>query len=340
MKSTITLFSLFAVTLAALLLGGCGPSDSGANAAPPTLRVNAIPSGFQGLVAELIAHYGFDEANGFKLEIVESAGQRGANFISMKTGQADLLTSNWIDAAINRRGGLGVKVIIPFMKWSNGWVVPSDSDIHGLGDFRGKRIGITNPGQLDWIITRLIAQKEFGFDPAEDATVTVAAPGLLSGFLAQGELDVILQYTEPALQMAKTDEYDQLFSVNEIMAEYGLAPAAPFTCFLQSEASMAAHPELGAAYFAAYQAAMDTLENDPAALDIVMEAFDIQDRASAAEIRDLVLANVYREIDPALTTACETLFRAFLETLGPDNLGVGELPEGTFAWVTEVVPPE
>jgi NitT/TauT family transport system substrate-binding protein len=313
---------------------GCGPApSSAARDELPTLRVVAIPSGFQGLIAELINHYELDRANGFQLRTIDSAGSRGANFIALKTGQADLLTSNWVDAAINRQGGLGVSVIIPFMKWSNGWVVPANSDIRSLADFRGKRIGVTNPNQLDWIITRVIAQRAHGFDPGEDATVTIAAPGLLSGLIEQDKLDVVLQYTEPALQMARSGDYRQLFSVNELMGLHGLAPAAPFTCFLLADTFREAHPEVPIAYFRAYQEALQRLHTDPAALDIVARAFDLTDPAQAVELRDMVLANVYQEIDPQVTAAAQELFGVFRDTLGSESLGIAELPPGVFQWV-------
>lgn len=316
--------------LCLLFFAGCTPSPDDTSADLPQIRLVFNPSGIQGLIPAIIESHDLDTRHGFELVPITSAGSRGANFIAVKTGQADLMTTNWIDTAINRRGGVDIKVIQPFLKWTNVFLAPADSDLIDLSQCRGLRIGITNQNSLDWTVARLATQRLYGFDISGENEITVASSGLLSGLIEQGNLDLILQYSEPAARMTQAGAYKAVTEVADLMAAAKLAPDAPLTCYVMTDDLLQRTPQAAEMFRAAYQDAVKLVTTDTTVDTLISEQFEITDPEQIALTRVRIAKSVFSETPARLPEACQALFEDFKSVLPTDQLGLDTLPEGLF----------
>ncbi len=167
--------------------------------AADAVRLGILPFGTVQWVAEVIRHDRLDARHGCALATVTLANN-DAGRVALMAGGADIVVSDWLFAAEQRQAGTKL-CFAPFSSATGGVMVAKDAPIRGLGDLRGKRLGVAG-GPLDksWIIVRAAAQATAGLDLASDASPVFGAPPLLDAKLRQGQLDADLTFWNFAAQ--------------------------------------------------------------------------------------------------------------------------------------------
>ncbi len=198
-----------------ILLAAAAPA-----ADPPVIRLGLLQFGTMQWLADIVRRHGLDAAHGFSLRPVVLANN-DAGRIALMAGSADMVLTDWLFAASQRRSGTELS-FAPFSSAAGGVIVPSGSPVHALADLRGRRLGVAG-GPLDrsWLLVQAAARARGISDLARSARVVYAAPPLLSAELRQGELDAVLTFWTFAATL-EADGYREAVSVADCTGALGL----------------------------------------------------------------------------------------------------------------------
>jgi NitT/TauT family transport system substrate-binding protein len=190
---------------------------------------------------------------------------------------------------------------------------------------RGKRVGIYTRGNIDWIVMRAVALKNYGFDLETSVTMQEGAITLLWGLLDQGRLDAAQMYNSLTPAMVATGKYRVLTTIRGLIEEMGL-PAAPFILYTVDMGYAAAHPANVRAFLAAYREAIGVLRsNDEVWIEHGHE-MKLDDPAVVGLFRDEARADMIDRFDVGAETDIRKTFNVLLATAGPEVMGMSTLP--------------
>jgi len=140
----------------------------------PTMRARFEHNGSPRYLLYTIKRFGFDRDHGFHLDVqlVSDALEDGIETVEaqLQEGHADLIDIDYISIARERAEGADIVAFHPYGRTVGGLVAPEDSDIDGLEDLSGKRIGVVRRLDKNWILTRAACREYHDFDPDETAT--------------------------------------------------------------------------------------------------------------------------------------------------------------------------
>lgn len=296
----------------------------------PQLRMDVVTTGTQSIPAFIIERLELDEKYGFELVVHQNAGGAGANWNALRAGQVDGILTNWMDIARNRQQGVAALGAVPFLRWGNGILVPTDSEVTGLENLQGLRIGVYNQNSLDWILIRMAAMELYGFDPEVENTITQGAPGLLIGLMNQGEVDAMLNYGDIITRMSGSEDFRIVFDVQQMLTALEMPSDTPFLYYAFTESFIEENPDVVAAYADAYEEAIQYInENDEVWQDIAVN-YDEDDPATIDRLmensRNKIAPRYYNEMEDDIRDLFVFLRAEFDERV----LGVNELPEQIF----------
>ncbi|RAH99349.1 ABC transporter substrate-binding protein [Acuticoccus sediminis] len=277
-----SLIALAAPILAAAVTGAllaAGP----AYAEGPVVRLALLKFGTVNWEADTIKREGYDEANGFTLEIVPFAGAN-ATQVALLSGDVDMSTGDWLFASRQRAMGAPM-TFIPYSTSMGGLMVPCDSGLKSLEDLEGKTIGVAG-GPLDksWLMLIGMAEGELGFDLKGRTRQVFGAPPLLAEKLRQGELDAALNYWHYNARL-ETEGYCELVSAQDAAEALGARGKLSAIGYIFNEEWADANPELVAGFLAASRAAKAHLLEDDAAWEPLREAMNAENDAVFETLR-------------------------------------------------------
>jgi NitT/TauT family transport system substrate-binding protein len=325
MKSCFVAAFVLAAALAAAV-----PSMAGENAADyqgdgGVLRLTNNAGGTNAFAVYTMQKFKLDKKYGFELQTIP-VGTSQAAMTALQSGGADVVIADLMILASLRHAGVKMIAIVPMFKWGDHVLVPTDSPIHNLGDFKGRKIGTDTRNDTTWFVIKAAAMKGYNLDLEKDATVQEGGVGLLRGLIEQGHLDATFMYNNITPAMTVTGKFRVLYQMRDLLAQLGLDGDVPFLFHAVAEDYAAAHPANIRAYLAAYREAVQILNvND----DIWMEVGRAQKMADAAipPLRDEMRADLMSKFEPTTEAAIRSMFDILLATAGPKVLGMSKLPD-------------
>lgn len=247
----------------ALLIGLC--SSSAAAEGLPTLSLSVLQYGTAHWELAHVQRRGLDRDQGFLLELRPVANLPASRLAltgaSVDGAVADLL---WVQSRYESDAHL---VFVPFSSRIGELVVAPDSDIVGLGDLVGKRIGVAGgPDSKGWILMQRVAADQ-GIDLAARNQIQYGAPPLLSEALKRGRLDAVVTYWHFAARLQAEGAGRSVMPLASLLAELSLEQNLPVLGYVFRADWSAEHRDLLARFASAIRQAKAELAADPAAWD-------------------------------------------------------------------------
>lgn len=313
------------MAVAALTLGLAGTVSA---QTAPTLKVAALKSGTVSWELDTIRHHRLDAKHGFRLEMVELAGD-AATKIAFQGGTADMMVSDWIWVARQRAAGRDYAAL-PYSKAVGGLLVPKTSTAASLSDLKGGKIGIAG-GPLDksWLLIQALARKQHGLDLAKEAEALFGAPPLIQQMALRGEMAAAINFWHFAARMEAAG-MRRLVDVADAARSLGLDPDLPLLGYVFKGEMARADPALIAGFAAASREAKRLLAGSDAEWDRLRPAMNVADDAEFIALRDGFREGIPAEAAIDEAAACKLL--ALLAAVGGEALvgAASTLPEGVF----------
>lgn len=297
----------------------------------PTIRAATLQIGTVNWELETIIDQGFDEANGFNLE-VQGYADNGATRVAVEGGEADMAVADWIWVARQRAAGKDY-TFIPYSKAVGGVLVPEDSEAQSLQDLAGGKVGIAG-GPLDksWLILRAYAEQEYGLDLKAETEQVFGAPPLIFKTGLSGDLDGAINFWHFLAKM-KAAGMRELISVEEAGTALGLNTDTPLLGYFMKDSFLEKHPGLAQQFYEASRAAKTYLSENESAWTDIRPMMNAQSDAQFEQLRSDWIAGIPARGPIDIEGANKML--ALMNDLGGEDL-VGEateIPGGLFAEV-------
>ena len=163
-----------------------------AASAADRIRIAAQKTGTLAWELDIIKAHGLDKKADLDIQVLELASTE-AGKIALRSGSADMIVSDWLWVAHERALG-DTLVFYPYTSQIGAVMVPTNSQIAGPADLKGKKLAIAG-GPLDksWLMLQAEARRQ-GLDLRTQANVVYGAPPLLSQKALQGENDATLTF--------------------------------------------------------------------------------------------------------------------------------------------------
>ena len=302
----------------------------------PVLRARFEHNGSPRYMLYTVKKLGLDHEHGFHLDVrlVSDELEGGMETVEarLQDGEADLIDIDYISTARERAEGAEIVAFHPYGRTVGGLVAPEETDIEGLTDLPGHRIGVVRRRDKNWILTRAACREYHGFDPDAEATPVEAGSKVgLTRMLREGEADAILQFWPIVPEITERGPYREVLPMADLVQRLSETDdRVPVSTFLTSESFLAERPDTLRGFKGAYRDVVDRLVTKDALWEDVGEKLMTYDdpiivRAVRDGWRDMVVRDWNRET----VRGMERLFDHLLDVAGPDALGVKHIPEGT-----------
>jgi NitT/TauT family transport system substrate-binding protein len=303
----------------------------------PTMRARFEHNGSPRYLLYTIKRFGFDHDHGFHLDVqlVSDALEDGIETVEaqLQEGHADLIDIDYISIARERAEGADIVAFHPYGRTVGGLVAPEDSDIDGLEDLSGKRIGVVRRLDKNWILTRAACREFHDFDPDETATPVEAGSKVeLTRMIEEGEVDAGFQFWQIIPEITETGPFENVMPVSELVQRLSETDdKLPLAAFLTSGEYLDEQRETVRAFADAYRDAVDKLvEDDEIWEEISEKLMSYDDPDVMRAVRDGWREMVVRDWDDEQVDGMYRLFDHLKSVAGAEALGVEEIPEGTF----------
>lgn len=188
-----------AVATSALVLSGCGGSDSdsasedaGASGGA-TVRLSALDQGTSGLALKVIEVLGLDEKYGFDAEYQYVGSDASTqNFLQ---GQSDInFNSSPNDTALAAENDYDAIAISGESRFHAAIVTAADSPYDDMESLKGKTIGWYGSDSTGAVVMGYFLDRFDGIDLFNDYEFVETSPSALVQLLAAGEVDAIMDF--------------------------------------------------------------------------------------------------------------------------------------------------
>lgn len=308
----------------------------------PVMRARFEHNGSPRYMLYTIKRLELDHDHGFHLdvELVSDELEGGMETVEarLQGGDADLIDIDYISTARERSHGAEIVAFHPYGRTVGGLVAPEGTDIDGLADLSGHRIGVVRRLDKNWILVRAACRQYHGFDPDETATPVEAGSKVgLTELLHDGDVDAVLQFWPIVPEITERGPYEEVFPVSNIVQRLAETDnRVPVSTFLTSERFLADNEETVRRFKDAYRDAVDRLvAEDDLWTEVGEKLMTYDDPAIVAAVRDGWRDMVVRDWNDETVDGMEQLFDHLLDVAGPEALGVDAIPEGTFRLVGE-----
>jgi NitT/TauT family transport system substrate-binding protein len=220
------------------------------------IRVSVLEFGTVNWTLTTIKSNKLDINNGFEL-IIQPLASTQAGKISLHTGAADIIVSDWMWAA-RQRSTASDYLFAPYSSTAGAVVVDGQSTIRDISQLVGKRVGIAG-GPLDknWLLLRALALKQ-GVNLDNDIEKIFAAPPLLNHLIQQGKLDALINFWHYNARL-KADGYRQLLDTHDIIQQLGIDANLPILGYVFSQSWAHSQPTVINKFLSASRQAADLL---------------------------------------------------------------------------------
>ena len=301
--------------VAAALLAVAATADRAA--AADAIRVAVLKFGTVNWLMDVIKTNALDAKNGYALELVELAG-RDATTVALQAGDVDLITADWF-WALRARGEGEDMMFAPYSAALGAVIVRGDSDIKGVKDLVGKKIGVAG-GPLDksWLLLRGYGEKEAGVDLASAAEPVFGAPPLLNEQLKNGSLDAVLTYWHFAARLEGSG-LKQVIGVPEMMDALEIEPNPPLVGFVWRSSQLGDRGAAVAGFMKSVVEANRLLATSDAEWDRLRPLMQVDSDAEFAALKTRYREGMVEGWSAAYTGSADKLYQT-LETLGGETL--------------------
>ena len=303
----------------------------------PVMRARFEHNGSPRYMLYTMKRLGLDHEHGFHLDVqlVSDELEGGMETVEarLQDGEADLIDIDYISTARERANGADIVAFHPYGRTVGGLVAPEDTDIDGLADLSGHRIGVVRRLDKNWILVRAACRQYHGFDPDETATPVEAGSKVgLTEMLHDGEVDAVLQFWPIVPEITERGPYEEVFPVSELVQRLsGTDNRLPVSTFLTSESFLAENPGTVDAFRDAYRDVVDRLvTEDDLWAEVGERLMTYDDPSIVRAVRDGWRDMVVRDWDGETIAGMERLFEHLLDVAGAEALGVDHVPDGTF----------
>jgi NitT/TauT family transport system substrate-binding protein len=274
-----------------------------------------------------IQKYQLDKKYGFELQIIP-ANTTQAQITAIQSGAADIGQYNWTDIARMRNAGVRIVGIAPTLRWADHIVTPVDSPIRTLADLKGKKFGVVSRTNLNWIVMRALAMREFKLDLEKDVQVHEGSATLLRGLLEQGQLDSIVMFNTLTPAAVAGGKFKVMAQIKVLIGQLGI-PDVPFLMYAADTSYATANPQNVRAFLAAYREAVEIIRTNDAIWPEYGREVKMADDEALKALRDEVRADIMSRFEPITEAGIRKTFDILLATAGPEALGgMIRLPEG------------
>ncbi|SMF30319.1 NitT/TauT family transport system substrate-binding protein [Azospirillum oryzae] len=295
----------------------------------PVVRAGVLKFGTVSWELDTVRANGFDRQAGIDLQLVELAGNP-ATQVALQAGGVEIIVSDWLWVSRMRSKGEAL-CFIPYSTALGALVVPAQSAIAGIGDLRGKRIGVAgSPLDKSWLLLKALAADRHGLSLDRDAQPFFAAPPLLNSKIADGDLDAVLTFWPFAARL-EAKGMRVTMTVSDMLEALGQPATVPSIGYVFREEWARANPAALAGFQAATNKAKTLLADSDAAWDRLAPLMQAEDDATFRTLRDRYRDGIPRRWTEEERAGAAKLY-ALLARLGGREL-VGDAPAiapGTF----------
>ncbi|MFB6102251.1 MAG: ABC transporter substrate-binding protein [Haloplanus sp.] len=303
----------------------------------PVMRARFEHNGSPRYVLYTIKRFGFDRDHGFHLDVALVSDELESGMETIRSrldeGDTDLVDTDYISVARERAEGADIVAVHPYGRTVGGLVAPEGTDIEGLADLSGRRIGVTHHLDKNWILTRAACREFHGYDPDDTATLVEAdSRDGLTRLLREGTVDAAFQFWPLVPEITATGPYVEVSPVSDLVQRLsGTERKLPIATFLTGESYVESNRETVRAFTDAYRDAVDRLRTDDDLwTDIGSKLMTTDDPAVARAVRDGWREMVVRDWNAETVDGMSRLFGHLKSVAGAEALGVDEIPDGTF----------
>lgn len=290
-------------------------------AAAAPLRLTSVKFGSVSWLIDTIRFEGADKKRGLDLRIVEVANNPAAP-VALLSGDADVIVSDWTWALRQRAKGGDLK-FAPYSSALGSVMVPKDSDIHSLGDLKGKKIGVAGTGiDKSWILLRAYSREVLGQDIANLAEPVFGAAPLVTEEFKSGRLDAVLNFWTYAARLQASGAR-QLLTMADVIKGMGVSPTPALVGFIWSEKAVRDKGIPVEALLAAVADANAVLATSDAAWERLRPLIKPASDAELVAIRDYYRSGITGSWGAAETAAAEKLTNLLIQLGDAELVGDG-----------------
>jgi NitT/TauT family transport system substrate-binding protein len=293
-----------------------------------TVKVGVLEFGTVNWELDVIKHHGLDAKHGFNLE-VQPFGSGQATNVALQGGAVDMVVDDYLWVSRQRADG-ELLSFVPYSSTVGTLMVPPDSEIAGLADLKGKKLGVAGgPIDKSWLLIQGLAAKRHGIDLAAEVEPVYGAPPLLNEKVEDGELDAVLNYWHFAARL-EGKGYKELVGVEEAIAELGVASVPPQLGYVFAESFGTRNPGLIEAFAAASRDAKELLKGDQE-WERIRPLTKAEDDATFEALKRRYREGIIEHWGAAEQADAAKLYAVLAELGGEKLVGnVTELAPGTF----------
>ena len=280
-------------------------------------------AGTQSYPPYVIQKLGLDKKYGFVLQTLPSVTTQTTT-TAFQSGGADIGIMGWNDLSRVKAGGVNVVGIAPFLGWATTIIVPVNSPVHTLGDFKGKKIGVYSRTGLDWVLMRAAAQKVYKLDLEKDVVMNEGTVSLLRGLMEQGQLDATQMFNDLTSSLVVSGKFTVMARVTDFIAQLGL-PETPFIMYVADMKYAAAHPDNVKAFLAAYRESVRALQTNDDLWTERAKELNVTDPAVVAGLREGSRPMLMTAFTPATEANIRKTWDILVATAGAETLGQSKL---------------
>lgn len=234
--------------------------QEGATRTNPAVKVAVLKYGTANWELQTMKRLGFDQSNGFELELLPMANVPGTQ-IALKSGDVDMIVSDWLWVSRQREQNDPLQMI-PYSSSIGQLLVSKGSGIRNISQLKGRRIGVAGgPLSKGWVILQAYAQSQ-GIDLVKQSEPVFGAPPLLSHSLNKGDIDALVTFWHYGVRLQQQGA-TVLNDLQQMMAELGMQSQPPMLGYVFSEAWAEGAPSLVQGFATAVRETKQALANNP-----------------------------------------------------------------------------
>ena len=323
----MTTFSkVFKPLLAAVLAFGVPPAAPVmAQDAPTKVRIGYWPSGLTLGYGSVLEAGSFFKDQGLEVEYVH---------FSDVNGPTRAIAANAIDLAFGAPAagafslasdGVPVKIILATQPANVEFVVPADSGINGLQDFKGKKVAMSPAGSSTAAIAGAILKLNYGLDAA-DYSLVPGNESRLVQFLSQKEVDAAALRNVTIAQLTDL-KVKKLGSFPDEWRKLTKSDGVPYNAVgIVRNDWLEKHPEAAVKAVVALRRALDFGQQNPEAV-----VKTVSKAANLSEAESKVFADLWdQNYRVSLTDADQDTLKRMFAIFKESGVLKGELPDNVF----------
>jgi len=277
---------------------------------------------------------GIDKKHGLDVTVVPISAT-GQQWLSLRSGSADVGSGSVLDLLRQRQAGLHVRAFMTFQTYNNPVVVPANSPIKAYPDLAGKKVGTPDASLLDFMILRAAGKKAYNLDVGTQATPTPASPTLLLELLSKGQIDAALDFSSLTATPVAQGKLRVLLTVPQIMQQASFNPKSFYLLISATDAWNQQHPGGVAKLHDAEVETFQMLMTQDAPWTALAKEVGITDPAQVAGYMKSQRAVFQLDYSSLLLDATTSLMNDLISVNGKDAVGISGVDPNAFIFPSQ-----